>query len=82
MMDQKSPTELSLDAEEGSGFGASAQEPRRRGLRRIMEPLAIIIMVIGYVMIFQFFTITLYTYSYTIMLVGTLLFIIASHLPE
>lgn len=59
----------------------AAEEPRR-SLRGILEPLAICIMVLGYAMIFQPFSIVLYSYSFTVMLVGTVIYIIASHLPE
>ena len=52
------------------------------GLRRILEPLAIALMLLGYAMIFQPFVLIVYSYSYTVMLIGTALYIIASHLPE
>ena len=56
--------------------------PARRSTRRWLEPLAIGIMALGFVMIFQPFTIALYTYSFIVILIGTLTFIVASHLPE
>lgn len=59
-----------------------AVEEPRRSVRRILEPLAICIMVLGYAMIFQPFSIVLYSYSFTVMLVGTVMYVIASHLPE
>ncbi len=59
----------------------TAEEPRQ-SIRWILEPLAICIMILGYAMIFQPFSIVLYSYSFTIMLVGTVMYIIASHLPE
>ena len=62
---------------------ASAPAPaERRGLRRILEPLAIALMLLGYAMIFQPFALIVFTYSYTVMLIGTALYIIASHLRE
>lgn len=67
--------QTSHDSESSDGSG-------ERSLRRILEPLAIGIIGLGFFMIFQPFTITLYTYSYTVMLVGLVLFIVASHLPE
>jgi len=57
------------------------EEPRQ-SIRWILEPLAICIMILGYAMIFQPFSIVLYSYSFTVMLVGTVMYIIASHLPE
>ena len=56
--------------------------PAKRSTRRWFEPLAIGIMVLGFLMIFQPFAIVLYTYSFIVILIGTLSFIVASHLPE
>jgi hypothetical protein len=70
---------VDLLASDRSGVPATAE---RRGLRRILEPLAIGLMLLGYVMIFQPFALIVFTYSYTVMLIGTALYMIASHLRE
>jgi hypothetical protein len=54
----------------------------RPSSRRYLEPLAIAIMALGFLMIFQPFAKTLYTYSFIVILAGTLMFIVVSHLPE
>jgi hypothetical protein len=56
--------------------------PAKRSTRHWLEPLAIGIMALGFVMIFQPFALGLYTYSFIVILIGTLTFIVASHLPE
>lgn len=68
--------------ERANSLNQSSMEERRRSVRAVLEPLAIGIMVLGYFLIFQPFSITLYAYSLTVMLLGTVMYIIASHLPE
>lgn len=46
------------------------------------EMVASILIALGVVMLMQPFAITLYTYSFGITLVGTVMFIIVSHFPE
>jgi O-antigen/teichoic acid export membrane protein len=46
------------------------------------EMLASILIAIGVFMLMQGFAITLYTYSFIVTLVGTVMFIIVSHFPE
>lgn len=50
--------------------------------RGIMENLATIIIAAGFIMLFQPFTITLYTYSFVTLLFGTVMFIVVSKFPE
>ena len=50
--------------------------------RRPMEALAILLIGLGFVMLFQPFVLELYSYSFITMLVGTLMFIIVSKFPE
>ena len=50
--------------------------------RRPMEALAIALIAIGFVMLFQPFLLELYSYSFITMLVGTLMFIVVSKFPE
>jgi hypothetical protein len=51
----------------------------RRGL---MENIATAIIAIGFLMLFQPFALTLYTWSFITMLVGTVMFIVVSKFPE
>ena len=54
-----------------------------RLLRRgIMENLATLIIAAGFVMLFQPFTMVLYTYSFVTLLFGTVMFIVVSKFPE
>jgi hypothetical protein len=50
--------------------------------KSLLEPLAMIIMAIGGLMLFQPFVQVLYSYSFSFIIFGTLLFIIVSHFPE
>ena len=51
----------------------------RRGL---LENIATAIIGIGFLMLFQPFALTLYTWSFVTMLFGTAMFIIVSKFPE
>ncbi|TIP99126.1 MAG: hypothetical protein E5X60_10310 [Mesorhizobium sp.] len=54
-----------------------------RALRRgLMENVATAIIAIGFLMLFQPFALSLYTYSFITMLAGTAMFIIVSKFPE
>lgn len=46
------------------------------------EMLATILIALGVVMLMQPFVIGLYSYSFIVTLVGTVMFIIVSHFPE
>jgi len=46
------------------------------------EMVASILIALGVVMLMQPFAITLYSYSFIVTLVGTVMFIIVSHFPE
>ena len=46
------------------------------------EMLATILIALGVVMLMQPFMLALYTYSFIVTLVGTVMFIIVSHFPE
>lgn len=56
--------------------------PIGRSSRRYLEPIAIGIMALGALMMFQPFAKVLYTYSFIVILFGTLMFIVVSHLQE
>ncbi|WGD32197.1 hypothetical protein AncyloWKF20_10395 [Ancylobacter sp. WKF20] len=66
--------------------GTSLDTPRRRRpffLRRgPMENLAVMVIGIGFLMLFQPFLIELYTYSFVTLLAGTFMFMIVSKFPE
>lgn len=47
-----------------------------------MENLAVVLIALGFLMLFQPFLLELYTYSFITMLVGTLMFIVVSKFPE
>lgn len=46
------------------------------------EMLATILIALGVVMLMQPFALVLYSYSFVVTLVGTVMFIIVSHFPE
>jgi hypothetical protein len=46
------------------------------------EMLATVLIALGVVMLMQPFVLVLYTYSFIVTLVGTVMFIIVSHFPE
>ena len=46
------------------------------------EMLATILIAVGVVMLMQPFAIGLYSYSFIVTLVGTVMFVIVSHFPE
>lgn len=53
------------------------------GFRRgAWEMLASILISVGVIMMMQPFIISLFTYSFIVTLVGTVMFIIVSHFPE
>lgn len=56
--------------------------PRRVLRKRYLERIAMGIMALGALMMFQPFMLVLYTYSFVVILAGTLMFIIVSHLPD
>lgn len=66
--------------------GTSLDAPRRRRpffLRRgPMENLAVGLIGLGFLMLFQPFLIELYTYSFVTLLAGTFMFMIVSKFPE
>ncbi|MGB3245717.1 MAG: hypothetical protein WBB25_14380 [Sulfitobacter sp.] len=50
--------------------------------RGAWEMLASILIAVGVIMLMQPFALGLYTYSFIVTLVGTVMFIIVSHFPE
>lgn len=47
-----------------------------------MENLAVMVIGIGFLMLFQPFVLALYTYSFVTLLAGTFMFMIVSKFPE
>jgi hypothetical protein len=50
--------------------------------RGAWEMLASLLIAIGVVMLMQPYALTIYTYSFIVTLVGTVMFIVVSHFPE
>ena len=55
---------------------------RRYFRRNFCAWIATVIILFGVVMLMQPFLLVLYTYSFVVILTGTVLFIIVSHFPE
>ena len=55
---------------------------RRYFRRNFWEWIATVIILLGVVMLMQPFLLVLYTYSFVVILTGTVLFIIVSHFPD
>lgn len=51
-------------------------------LRKHWENLATVLIGVGVVMLMQPFFMVLFTYSFSVILTGTLMFIIVGHFPE
>jgi hypothetical protein len=47
-----------------------------------MEALAVLLIALGFLMLFQPFVLELYSFSFITLLVGTLMFIVVSKFPE
>ena len=47
-----------------------------------MEMLAIVLIALGFFMLFQPFVLELYSYSFITLLVGTLMFVVVTKFPE
>ena len=55
---------------------------RRYVRRNFWEWIATVIILLGVVMLMQPFLLVLYTYSFVVILTGTVLFVIVSHFPD
>ncbi|MDR3376905.1 MAG: hypothetical protein P4L98_24570 [Ancalomicrobiaceae bacterium] len=55
---------------------------RRVSPRSVAEAIATILIVAGVVMLMQPISLTLYSYSFTVTLLGTALFVVGSKLPD
>lgn len=62
---------------------SAAKSNRPKFLRRgFMENVATALIALGFLMLFQPFAMTLFTYSFLTLLAGTVMFIIVSKFPE
>lgn len=55
---------------------------RRLPPRKRLERFAMAIMALGALMMFQPFVLGLYSYSFIVILLGTVMFTVVSHFPE
>lgn len=53
-----------------------------RGRRGPWEMVASVLIAVGVVMLMQPFVLSLFTYSFIVTLIGTVMFILVSHFPE
>ncbi len=65
------------------------EEPKPSLLRQFLsfrrgpwEALAVILIALGVIMLTQTFSLWLYSWSFTFILTGTLMFVIVSHFPD
>ena len=77
--DHGAPTAARLGGEELPPEGGGWPRPLRRGP---MEMVATILIALGVFMLMQPFALVLFTYSFLVTLVGTVMFIVVSHFPE
>ena len=62
--------------------GAAKKRWPRWARRGLMENVAVALIALGILMLVQPFSITLYGWSFTVVLVGTLMFTVVSKFPE
>jgi hypothetical protein len=67
----------------------SEQQPETRptptpplSRKRLLERVAMGIMALGALMMFQPFAMAIYSYSFVVILIGTLMFIVVSHFAD
>ncbi len=67
----------------------SEQQPETRptpaqplSRKRLLERIAMGIMALGALMMFQPFAMAIYSYSFVVILIGTLMFIVVSHFAD
>ena len=70
---------IDIPPEPAAGDGVS---PRRISARKLAEAVATALIVAGVVMLMQPVSLTLYSYSFTVTLLGTALFVVGSKLPD
>jgi hypothetical protein len=73
---------MSMQPQSTPASGAPKGRWPRWARRRLMENIAVALIATGVLMLVQPFSITLYGYSFAVVLVGTVMFMIVSKFPE
>ena len=67
----------------GTGYRGTGRNGTRRILRRApWETASTVVIVAGILMLVQPFALGLYTYSFLVILAGSVAFVVTSHFPE
>ena len=59
-----------------------AQRARPGARRRRLEAIAMALMALGAIMMFQPLVLAIYTYSFIVILAGVVMFVVVSHFPD
>ena len=73
---------MSVQSQSTPANGRASKRWPRWARRGLMENVAVTLIALGVVMLVQPFSITLYGWSFTVVLVGTAMFMIVSKFPE
>ena len=73
---------MSVQPQSAPVNGAAKKRWPRWARRGVMENVAVALIALGILMLVQPFSITLYGWSFTVVLAGTLMFTIVSKFPE
>jgi hypothetical protein len=73
---------MSMQSQSSLPKGAPQKRWPRWVRRNLMENIAVALIGLGILMLVQPFSITLYGWSFTVVLVGTVMFMIVSKFPE
>ena len=73
---------MSVQPQSAPANGAARKRWPRWARRSLMENVAVALIALGILMLVQPFSITLYGWSFTVVLVGTLMFTVVSKFPE
>jgi hypothetical protein len=73
---------MSVQPQSAPVAGSAKKRWPRWARRGVMENVAVALIALGILMLVQPFSITLYGWSFTVVLVGTLMFTVVSKFPE
>ena len=73
---------MSVQPQSAPANGATKKRWPRWARRGLMENIAVALIALGILMLVQPFSIALYGWSFTVVLVGTLMFTVVSKFPE
>lgn len=73
---------MSLQSQSSPSNGAQRKRWPRWARRNVMENVAVALIALGVLMLVQPFSITLYGWSFSVVLAGTVMFMIVSKFPE